>query len=162
MFNPEYAGGCLMDINYYNVYLNVTLFSKPEEAVYYPNIYPKLVDTSGIMIMKYDGFVGECAGAKDTWGVNSVQIQGEKGYIYVEGGSNGLVNIRVVTKETEESFNEQPNPNRWFYEVQNMTKVLLEEDHDTINRGLEIMVDVMEVIETARKNAGILYPGDEK
>ncbi|MBQ3030389.1 MAG: Gfo/Idh/MocA family oxidoreductase, partial [Agathobacter sp.] len=26
VFNPEFAGGCLMDINFYNVYLNVALF----------------------------------------------------------------------------------------------------------------------------------------
>ena len=26
IFNPDFAGGCLMDINFYNVYLNVALF----------------------------------------------------------------------------------------------------------------------------------------
>ena len=44
IFNPEYAGGCLMDINFYNVYLNVAMFGKPQEAVYYPNIYRNLID----------------------------------------------------------------------------------------------------------------------
>ena len=29
VFNPEYGGGCLMDINFYNVYLNIALFGKP-------------------------------------------------------------------------------------------------------------------------------------
>ena len=35
IFNPEYGGGCLMDINFYNVYINVALFGKPEKYVYY-------------------------------------------------------------------------------------------------------------------------------
>jgi predicted dehydrogenase len=35
IFNPEYAGGCLMDINFYNVLLNVALFGVPREAKYY-------------------------------------------------------------------------------------------------------------------------------
>ena len=30
VFNPKYGGGALMDINFYNVYLNVALFGKPE------------------------------------------------------------------------------------------------------------------------------------
>ena len=55
VFNPQYGGGALMDINYYNVYLNVALFGKPEKVVYFPNIYENLADTSGILVMQYDG-----------------------------------------------------------------------------------------------------------
>ena len=149
-----------MDINFYNVYLNVALFGNPKQAVYYPNIYGELTDTSGIMMLQYDDFVSECAGAKDTRGVNSVQIQGEKGFIYIKGGSNGLSEIKVVTKTSENIYNHQENPDRWFYEIQHLTKLILANDHDAIDRRLAITQDVVSVIETARKNAGILFPGD--
>ena len=160
VFNPEYCGGCLMDINFYNVYLNIALFGKPQEAIYFPNIYEGLADTSGILIMKYDGFVSESAGAKDTWGVNSFQIEGEKGYIYVKSGSNRMAGVQVVTKDSEENFNEQEKPNPWYYEVEKLTSLLLNEDYETIYQGLDVMVDVMEVLELARKKAGILFPND--
>ncbi len=78
VFNPQYAGGCLMDINFYNVYLNVALFGKPEDAVYFPNRYGELADTSGILLLQYEGFVSEAAGAKDTWGVNFSRLKGKK------------------------------------------------------------------------------------
>lgn len=71
IFNPEFAGGCLMDINFYNVYLNIALFGRPKEAVYYPNMFRGIIDTSGVMLMRYDGFVSQNAGAKDTWGGTS-------------------------------------------------------------------------------------------
>lgn len=160
IFNPEYGGGCLMDINFYNVYINVALFGKPEKYVYYPNVFKNLADTSGIMVMQYDGFVSEAAGAKDTWGTNYIQIEGEKGYIYVKGGSNALSEIKVVTKEKEEVFNEQTSDNRWLMEIQNMTKLLLAEDRDILKERLSVMEDVMEVLENARKAAGIFFPGD--
>lgn len=162
IFNPKFGGGCLMDINFYNVYLNVALFGKPQEFVYFPNRYGGFVDTSGILVMRYDGFVSQSAGAKDTWGVNFVQVEGEEGYIYIKDGSNGLSEIKVVTREKEEVFSCQENPNRWFYEVQNMTKMILEDDHTGNDRNLEVMVEVMEVLESARKEAGILFPGDDK
>lgn len=160
IFNPEYGGGCLMDINFYNVYINVALFGKPKKYVYYPNIFKNLTDTSGIMIMQYDGFVSESSGAKDTWGMNYIQIEGEKGYIYVKDGSNALSEIKVVTKDKEEIFNNQPSDNRWLMEIQNMTKLLLVEDRDILRQRLSVMIDVMEILEESRKAVGIFFPGD--
>lgn len=162
IFNPEYAGGCLMDINFYNVYLNVALFGKPRDVAYYPNIYPGLTDTSGIAILRYDGFISQSAGAKDTWGVNSFQIEGEKGYIYIANGSNGIAQVKVVTKTSEETFNEQPDPDRWFYEVQNLTKLVLADDYDAIYARLDVMLDVVQTLEDLRKTAEIRFPGDEE
>lgn len=160
VFNPEFGAGCLMDLNFYNVYLNVALFGKPDDAVYYPNIYLGLADTSGILVMRYDGFISQSAGAKDTWGVNSFQIEGEKGYIYITNGSNGIAEVQVVTKTSNETFNDQPNPDRWFYEVQNLTKLVLADDYDAIYERLDVMLDVVATLESSRKKAGILFPGD--
>lgn len=161
IFNPLYGGGSLMDINYYNVYLTVALFGKPDKAVYYPNIYPELADTSGIVIMNYDGFVGELSGAKDTWGVNFFQVEGEKGYLYVINGSNGLQEVRVVTKTSDETFNEQPDPDRWYYEVKNLTELVRKNDRKTLAENLDTMTRVVEVLEQIRAEAGIRFPGDQ-
>lgn len=161
IFNPAYAGGCLMDINFYNVYLNVALFGAPEEAVYYPNRCGELADTSGVMLMRYDGFVSTNAGAKDTWGVNSFQIEGEQGYIYVEGGSNGIAQVRVVTKTSDDIYNEQPDPDRWYYEVQELTRLMRGGEYGEIYGRLDISLGVTQVIESARRAAGIIFPGDK-
>lgn len=160
VFNPEFAGGCLMDINFYNVYLNAALFGKPWKACYYPNIYPGLADTSGSLTLCYDGFVSQNAGAKDTWGVNFFQIEGEKGFIYVSGGPQELASVRVVTADTDETFDVQTEPDRWFYEVQAVTEMLLKGDRASAEAGLETMLAVIETIETSRKAAKIYFPGD--
>ena len=161
VFNPKYGGGALMDINFYNVYLNVALFGKPEKVIYFPNIYRNLADTSGILVMQYEEFVSESAGAKDTWGVNSFQIEGEKGYIYVKDGSNGIAEVRIVTKTTEEIINRQENPDRLFYEVQALRNLFLNDDYETVYQGLAVTEQVMEVLEKARKGAEIYFPGEE-
>ncbi len=162
VFNPDFAGGCLMDINYYNVYLNLALFGKPKEAKCYPNIAESGVDTSGVAVLVYDDFVSQNAGAKDTWGVNSFQIEGDEGYIYVKDGSNGIAEFDLVTKDGSEHFDAQPDPDRWFYEVQNLTPILLSEDYDAIYSRLDTTVAVVEVIEAMRKDAGIVFKGDDQ
>lgn len=160
IFNPAYAGGCLMDLNFYNVYLNVALFGRPQSATYYPNIYPGLADTSGCLVLRYGDFVSQCMGAKDTWGVNFFQIEGEKGYIYVAGGANGIAGVQVVTKTENETFNLQSNPDRWFYEVQGVTEQVLSGNREGFRAGLDTMLTVVEILETSRKAAGIRFPGD--
>lgn len=161
IFNPEFAGGCLMDINFYNVYLNVALFGAPQDAVYYPNLRPGLCDTSGTMLLRYEGFVSSAMGAKDASGVNFFQIEGEKGYIYVENGPNGIQSVRVVTKDGDVTYNDQPDPDRWYYEVQEVTRLVLADDRQAFRDRLETMLQVIGTIETSRRKAGIFFPGDD-
>ena len=161
IFHPDFAGGCLMDINYYNVYLTVALFGKPLSAVYYPNLHANGIDTSGSVHLTYDGFQAECIGAKDTWGVNFYQIEGEQGYIYVTDGSNGLREIHITTREGEETVNLQPEPDRWFYEIQNLVLLMLSENKAVFREKMEITRQTVCVIEQIRKEAGLLFPGDQ-
>ena len=159
VFNPAFAGGCLMDINFYNVYLNTALFGKPEKAVYFPNIAEQVkIDTSGVLIMQYKDFVSTNTGAKDTWGENFFLIEGEKGYIYAEGGSCSLRNLRVVTKEGEEAYWGQEEMERWNYEIKELTKIILADDYETIYKKLDITLDTVEIMEKARTEAGISFP----
>ena len=160
IFNPEFAGGCLMDINFYNVLLNTALFGRPQSAEYYPNIYTGLADTSGVFVMRYDGFISTNAGAKDTWGINHFTIEGEKGFIYVDE-PNGLKSVRVVTKTSDETFNLQPINDRWHYEIEEIVRLMLNDDYDYAYSLLGVTLENVKVIESARKNAGIIFPNDE-
>ncbi|MBQ7169475.1 MAG: Gfo/Idh/MocA family oxidoreductase [Synergistaceae bacterium] len=162
IFSLEFAGGCLMDINFYNVLLNVALFGRPESAEYFPNIFPGpgLADTSGVFVMRYDGFVSTNAGAKDTWGINHFTIEGEQGYIHVDE-PNGIKSVRVVTRDSDDTYNLQPVPDRWHYEVEEIVRLMLTDDYGCAYSLLDAALDTVSVIEGARKNAGIIFPGDE-
>lgn len=160
VFDPAFGGGCLMDINFYNVLLNVLLFGAPKSATYHANRPAGLSDTSGIMVMEYDGFVSTNVGAKDTWGVNFFQIEGENGYIYVENGSNGIQSVRTVTKTSDETQNLQSSTDRWFYEIQELTRLLLNNERESLDARLNTTLTTIQVIESTRKAAGILFPGD--
>ncbi len=158
IFNPEYAGGCLQDINFYNIYFNVLLFGKPKDVKYYANIFPGLADTSGIAILQYDDFISECTASKDAHGISSVQIEGEKGYIYVNDASNALYNVHLKTNEIDETYNLQDDPVRWLYEIQTVTKLMLSDNYDDIYRRLNTTINVMEIMENARHSADIYFP----
>ena len=160
IFSLEFAGGCLMDINFYNIFLNISLFGRPVNAKYYPNIYPGLADTSGVFVMEYDGFVSTNTGAKDTWGMNHFTIEGEKGYIYVDE-SNGLKSVRVVTRSSDETYNLQGDSDRWKYEVEELARLMLSDDYSAVRGMLAVSIETVLVMEAARLEAGIVFPCDE-
>ena len=159
VFNPQFSGGALMDINFYNVYLNTALFGKANQAVYFPNMQ-RGIDTSGTIVLTYEGFVSQNAGAKDCRGENFFQIEGEDGSIFIPGGVSSLEEIRVVTKEGEEVFRTPHETDLWNWEVKELARIIGSGDTAPLAQGLETMVSVIETIETARKAAGIRFPGD--
>lgn len=161
VFNPAFAGGALMDINFYNILLNVLLFGTPKTARYYANRYGDLADTSGTVVMEYDGFVSCNTGAKDTWGVNFFQIEGERGFLYIEDGANGLKSVRVVTREEDRLYNEQPDPNRWHYEIKELSEKLRREDRAFFRERLDTTLEAVALMERIRRGAGLKFPGDE-
>lgn len=160
VFNPEFAGGCLVDLNFYNVYLNIALFGKPENVQYYPNCHSGGADTSGILILQYADFVSQATGAKDTWTDSSFAIQGEDGFIQIPGGSNGLKQIRVVTRTSDETLSAQDDPERLSYEVQALTDIFLREDRAALAGLMQTTLSVMDILEKSRRSGGIRYPGD--
>lgn len=159
VFNPAFGAGCLMDLNYYNVYLNAALFGLPDKARYFPNLYHGNIDTSGVFILQYPDFISQNAGAKDTWGENFFQIEGERGYIRVEGGSNGLRQLRVVTKQGSEALSLQKE-DRLYYEVQAVVQILRTGDRVRAEQGLATMMQVMQLLQQLRASAGIRFPGE--
>ena len=161
IFDPAFGGGCLMDINFYNILLNVLLFGMPRNARYYANRYPGMADTSGTAVLEYEDFISSNTGAKDTWGVNFFQIEGEQGFLYITDGANGLRAVRVVTRDQDVLLNEQTNQDRWFYEVEAVTRILLERDLDAARARMKTTIDTVSLMETLRRDCGLLFPGDE-
>ncbi len=161
VFSKDFAGGCLQDINFYNLYFNAAMFGQPKWVKYHPNMYPGQVDTSGVLMMGYEDFVSTNVGAKDSWGVNYVQIQGEKGYIYVTDGNSKMSRVQVVTREESLDFTLQSEEQRWNYEVRGIVDIVSRGDMAECNRRLELTVQVIALLEQARKEAGIWFAGEE-
>ena len=161
VFSREFAGGCLQDIGFYNLYFNVAMFGKPQDFIYYPNIWPGEVDTSGVLILKYPDFISTNAGAKDTRGENFVQIEGEKGYLYIRDGSSRLSEIKLVTEAGEQIVKHQLSDPGLTYEVAEIVRILREQDEEACNGRLGLMLEVIEVLEKSRKAAGIRFAGED-
>ena len=160
VFNPAFSGGALMDINIYNLHLVMNLFGAPHEVSYTANKHSGGIDTSGVLVLTYDGFIGECVGAKDTYGMNFVLIQGEKGYFHIEHGANGCRRILIHTNDQQTEYNEQTIDNPLYYELAAFEEISRSGDYARCDELLDHSYAVMQTLEAARRDAGIVFTAD--
>jgi len=160
VFNPAFAGGALMDINYYNLRFMLDLFGEPEDIRYFANLADNGIDTSGVLMMRYPGFVAEGVGAKDSRSENMVQIQGEKGYIIVPKESSRCISFTVVTQAGQETFNEQSDDNVLVYELRDFAEMYRINDIVKRDELLEMTCRAMKWLEKARKDGGVYFEGE--
>lgn len=149
VFNPEFAGGSLMDINMYNLEFVVGLLGRPDYVEYLSGRFEGKIDTHGIIVLKYGDVVCQCTGAKDTWCENNVQIMGDKGYMIITPGSNNCQKVRLVRKGVEDVVVEVEE-DQWYHEVKELVRLVKEKDYETCYKNLKITIEVVRILESCR------------
>ena len=117
-FDKNCAGGALMDLNVYNINFALMMFGEPKGIHYYANIENE-IDTSGILVMEYDGFKCLCIAAKDSIAPLYSSIQADEGTIVIPSTTSLVESYyRVSVKETSRLSDdnyERLNYNEGFY-----------------------------------------------
>jgi predicted dehydrogenase len=165
VFSPAFSGGALMDLNYYNLTFVTGLFGPPGTIRYFPNRGSNGIDTSGVLVMGYDGFLCTAAACKDSAGPNFVQIQGEKGYIRSSSSASSLGSGIVLCAgdtagNAEEFFNMQENPNTLYYEIMDFAEAFASGDRSRCDAPLEESLLAARLVDQARRDAGIRFDAD--
>jgi len=160
VFDPEKAGGALMDLGLYNLHYVLGLFGKPENVKYYANI-ERNIDTSGVLMMEYKNFNIMCVCAKDSEGERIGVIQGSEGKIVSEEapGLVGKVTLKMYDGTTE-SFDDGFSKDRVVPEFKAFIRAVNENDLEFCYKQLEKSLLVSEVQTKARIEAGIRFPQD--
>ena len=160
VFDPEKAGGALMDLGLYNLHYVLGLFGKPENAKYYANI-ERNIDTSGVLMIEYKNFNAMCVCAKDSEGKRIGVIQGNEGKITSEEAPSlvGKVTLEMYDGTTE-SFDDGFSKDRVVPEFKAFIRAVSENDLEFCYRQLEKSLLVSEVQTKARLGAGIRFPQD--
>jgi predicted dehydrogenase len=161
LFSPDFSGGALMDLNYYNLCFALRLFGEPKELRYFANKAKNGIDISGVLVLRYEGFIVTAAATKDSDSSNFVQIQGEGGYIVSQSTSSNLrKGFSVVTKNGEESFNHQDSENVLFYEMNDFVDAFKSGDPAASHDALEESLTAAVWMDRARKDAGLIFAAD--
>ncbi len=159
VFTTTFSGGALMDLNIYNLHFVMGLFSEPKEVHYFAN-KTKGIDTSGALLLDYDDFKCSLVACKDSRSLNSLQIQGEKGYFRVINEPSKCGEVEYVTNEGIQTISLHKKENRMYYEVLEFLRIVDNKDYQKCYDLLDYSLTVMRVLDKARKSAQIEFKAD--
>jgi predicted dehydrogenase len=157
VFDPALAGGTLLDLNIYNLNFALYLFGRPLGVTYAANRGYNGVDISGVVTLRYDGFVVQCAAAKDSFSPGSISIQGERGWLRVEGTPDDFRELRIHAGGTDETVSLTHDVHRMVDEFRAFVSIHGKGDYAAMERLLDHAVLVAEVAEAALADAGIHF-----
>ncbi len=155
--DPSMYGGALYDINIYNLNFVIGLFGAPRMVHYMANKGFNGVDTSGVLVLQYTDFTAVCVGAKDSDSPCGLTIQGDKGYIHVEGAPNVLTNFTLSVGGRTETKQLNTYEHRMVHEFLSFFEIYEKKDYARMEAGLEISKLVIQTAEQAGQSAGIPY-----
>ena len=157
-FDPARFGGALYDINIYNLNLIIALFGKPQEAHYTANCGFNGIDTSGVATLRYKDFFATAVGAKDSASSGFFTVQGEDGWLRVDGAPNELPSVTVAQGGKEKTFRENRYAHRMVHEFQAFARLFAERDTQNIDEHLVTSQAVMETVDALRASAALPFP----
>lgn len=161
-FDPEKAGGALMDLNLYNLHFIMGLVGEPDNFIYYPT-FERNIDTNGLLVLRYSDFIAHSFAAKDCNGLIGGTIQGTKGYIKTVFPPNLVGEVTIKLNDgTEEKFDDNSAFNRLIPEFTAFINAINNQNLDYCYQQLEKSISVSDVLTKARRDAGLIFPCDEK
>lgn len=155
VFDPKMSGGALMDLNVYNIHLILGLFGKPTAVSYHANI-EKGIDTSGILFLDYPTFKCAAIAAKDCKAPVSINIQGDRGCIHSDSPANKLDSfVFEENSGASQKYALNEFSDRLYYELVAFQEMCAKNDLAFRDTQLQQTLDVMAILDEARKQAGI-------
>ena len=160
VFDPNQAGGALMDLAVYNISYLVGLFGEPQQVHYTANV-ERGIDTSGILTMDYRSFKAVSIAAKDCAAPPRYVIQGTRGYLLQKSTANFCGPLTLHLNDgKEEHFSLNGKRPRCAAEFEAFARAIDAGDQEMCSGMLDTSLAVSRVLTVARKDAGIQFPCD--
>ncbi|MDE6107588.1 MAG: Gfo/Idh/MocA family oxidoreductase [Oscillospiraceae bacterium] len=160
VFDPQKAGGALMDLNLYNIHAMVGLFGAPKNVEYRADI-ERGIDVSGVLTLDYGDFQAAALGSKNCPSPDRSVIMGEEGFLEVDLRQLDGYTFTSRTGEREEIKLTESHTHRLLDEFLVFKDIIARHDMTAADKLMADSLTVAGILETARKKAGVVFPGDE-
>lgn len=161
-FKAEFSNGALMDLGVYCLYPVIRLFGKPKNVKAFSTVIPDGVDGAGVTILDYENFTATLKYSKVGNSFLPTEIQGEDATVIIDR-INQPRKIEIIYRDgRKETFNCELMDDDMYYEAREFIDCILAGKTESEMNDHETSLTVMEVMDNARLQSGVIYPADKK
>jgi predicted dehydrogenase len=162
--NPDLGGGALLDLGVYPVSFAVDLFGAPSSITAKGDKTATGVDRQVALILEHaGGAISVLHTALDTQGANTATVVGTEGRIEIDSVWYEQTSFTVYAgKESEvvERYDETVPSRGMQFQAWELERVVREGRAESELLPLDETVAVMAVLDEARRQVGVVYPGE--
>jgi scyllo-inositol 2-dehydrogenase (NADP+) len=161
-FNPAFSNGSLMDIGIYCLYPMIVLFGKPDSVKANGLLLESGVDGEGSILLNYGDKDAVVMYSKISNSYVPSEIQGENGSILIDHIQDmSKIEIRYKDGTTEDITVQQDKP-KVYYEAKEFIELIERGELESKVNSHANSLAVMEIMDEARKQIGLVFPADNK
>lgn len=158
LLNPDFAGGSLLDIGIYPIFLAYLLLGMPKDIKATANFYKTGVEVQCSMILNYDNAQAILYSGLNSNSEKKSEIAGSKGTIFIHPRWHETTGF-TLEKDGEVVSNELGKRGKGYVHE-------IEEVHDCLNSGKkesalwshQNSLDLITIMDTVREKTGIVFP----
>ncbi len=161
-FNPKFSNGSLMDLGVYCLYPLAVLFGEPDDVKANGVLLESGVDGEGSLLLHYGEMEAVIMHSKIVDSHIPCEIQGEDGSMVIDKISEPErveIRYRDGSVEVIEARMDQPSMS---YEVEAFLGLIRDEKMESDINSYRHSAVTAAIMETARKQIGLVYPADRK
>ncbi|GIG23544.1 dehydrogenase [Cellulomonas chitinilytica] len=161
LFNPELAGGALLDLGVYPVAWAHDFLGVPDEVHAFGSLTETGVDGQVSIGLKYGDRVHATL-STTLWSKTptTASISGTEGSIEVAGEFYRPTSFRVTRRDGRVWTFDQPSRNGLQYEAAEVARRVVAGDVESPRQTWEHTLDVLRTMDDVRRQVGVVYPGE--
>ncbi|MGB3144554.1 MAG: Gfo/Idh/MocA family oxidoreductase [Maribacter sp.] len=158
LLNPDLAGGSLLDIGVYPIFLSYLLLGMPKEIKASANFHETGVEVQTSMIFKYDNAQSILYSGLNSNSKMEAQIAGSEGTIFIHPRWHETTGY-TLEKDGDKTENEIGKVGKGYtYEIEEVQNCLSQGKLESELWSHQNSLDLIELLDTVRERTGIVFP----
>lgn len=158
LLNPNLAGGSLLDIGIYPVFLAYLLLGKPNEILATANFYKTGVEKQVSIIFKYDKAQAHLYSALTANTETSSEIVGDKGLLKLETRWHEAEGYYIEKSREKENFKTPKLGVGYTYEIEEVHKCITNNQIESKLWSHQNSLDLIQLLDQIREKTNIVFP----
>ncbi len=158
LLNPDLAGGSVLDIGIYPIFLAYLILGMPEEIYAVSNFHKTGAEVQTSMIFNYPKAQAILYSGLTSNSGMKAEISGSKGSIFIDPRWHEAHGLTLTIEDNEERYELPPIGKGYAHEIAEVHECLQSGKLQSALWGHQQSIDLMQLMDTVRQRAGIVFP----